>query len=181
LTDEHGQEWERVMEVTKTKLEGVLLIKPPTIFEDFRGRYVEIYNREIYREAGIGIEFIQEDVSVSSRHVLRGLHGDGTTWKLISCLYGRFYFVVVNNDPESPQFRQWVSFTLSDSNCLQVLVPPRHGNGHLVLSESAIFHYKQNTEYDRESQFTIPWNDPKFKIWWPVSQPILSQRDQGLA
>ena len=167
------------MEVNKTKLEGVLLIKPPTIFEDFRGSYVETYNEKLYTEAGIDIEFIQDDISVSSKNVLRGIHGDGVTWKLVSCLYGEFHLVVVNWNDASSQFRQWESFTLSDQNRLQVLIPPRFGNGHLVLSEMAIFHYKQSTYYDRARQFTILWNDPKLNIRWPVDNPILSKRDSG--
>jgi len=167
------------MEVEKTKLSGVLLTKPPTIFEDFRGTYVEIYNEKLYTEAGIKVKFVQDDVSGSSKHVLRGIHGDGETWKLISCLYGRFYLVVVNWDETSPQFGQWESFVLSDQNRLQLLVPPKFGNGHLVLSDMAIFHYKQSCYYNRAGQFTIPWNDPKLNIWWPVRNPILSRRDDG--
>ena len=169
------------MEICKTKLDGVLLIKPPTIFEDFRGTYVEIHNEKLYNEAGIKVKFVQDDISVSSRHVLRGIHGDGETWKLISCLYGKFYLVVVNWDKTSPQFGQWDSFVLSDQNRLQVLVPAKFGNGHLVLSDLAIFHYKQSAYYNRAGQFTILWNDPKLDIWWPVKNPILSRRDEGIA
>ncbi len=166
------------MQVSKTKLEGVLLIKPD-IFEDFRGEYVETYNEELYRRNGIDIEFVQDDISVSSRNVLRGIHGDGETWKLISCLYGKFYLVVVNWNEASPQFGKWESFVLSDRNRLQVLVPPKFGNGHLVLSELAIFHYKQSTYYNRGGQFTLLWNDPKLNIWWPINNPIVSRRDEG--
>ena len=168
-----------MIEVSKTSLGGVLVIKPPTIFEDFRGTYVETYNLELYKEAGIAIDFAQDDISVSSRHVLRGIHGDQETWKLVSCLMGKFYLVVVNWDESSSQWGKWESFVLSDRNHLQVLIPPNFGNGHVVLSEQAIFHYKQSTYYDRASQFTIPWNDPKLSIWWPVKDPILSRRDQA--
>lgn len=168
-----------MIEVSKTKLEGVLLIKPPTIFEDFRGTYVEIYNEKLYKEAGIDVDFIQDDISVSAKDVLRGIHGDDETWKLISCLYGRFYLVVVNWDKSSKQFRQWDSFVLSDNNRHQVLVPPKFGNGHLVLSEQAIFHYKQSTYYNRAGQFTLLWNDPEINILWPVKNPIVSKRDEG--
>jgi dTDP-4-dehydrorhamnose 3,5-epimerase len=87
--------------------------------------------------------------------------------------------VVVNNDNQSTQYKKWQAFTLSDKNRKQVLIPPKFGNGHLVLSNEAIFHYKQTTQYDRSSQFTIIWNDPNYKIWWPISNPILSQRDMG--
>lgn len=168
------------MKVEKTKLDGVLQITPPTLFEDWRGEYVETYNEQLYREQGIEVQFVQDDISVSDRHVLRGLHGDASTWKLISCLYGKFYLVVVNNDPESPQYRQWASFVLSDANRKQVLIPPKFGNGHLVLSDKAIFHYKQNTYYDRAGQFTLLWNDPELDLWWPTANPLVSRRDAGL-
>src|SRR5262245_12759982 len=91
------------MQVRKTKLDGVLLIKPE-VFEDFRGQYVETYNEEAYKKAGVTVNFVQDDISVSSRHVLRGIHGDAETWKLVSCLYGKFYLVVVNCDKKSSAF-----------------------------------------------------------------------------
>ncbi|TSC82492.1 MAG: dTDP-4-dehydrorhamnose 3,5-epimerase [Parcubacteria group bacterium Gr01-1014_20] len=165
------------MEISKTKLEGVITIKPE-VFEDFRGHYVQTYSKNLYAETGINVDFVQDDISVSSKHVLRGIHGDTETWKLISCLYGRFYFVVVNCDGTSPTFGQWQSFLLSSENHLQVLVPPKHGNAHLVLSDLSIFHYKQSTYYNPEKQFTYKWNDPKLNIWWPVKNPIVSQRDE---
>ena len=168
------------MKVETTELDGVLKVTPPTNFEDFRGSYVELYNKRLYREAGIDQEFIQDDISTSRKHVLRGIHGDSTTWKLISCLHGTFYLVVINNNQNSPQYKHWQGFTLTDRNRLQILVPPLFGNGHLVLSETAIFYYKQTTEYDRAGQFTIMWNDPEYGIWWPVKTPILSTRDEGL-
>jgi dTDP-4-dehydrorhamnose 3,5-epimerase len=166
------------MKIVESELEGVRIIYPPTVFEDYRGSYVETYNERMFRDAGLDLSFIQDDISTSYKDVLRGIHGDNRTWKLISCLYGAFYLVVVNNDPESENYRQWRSFTLSDRNRMQVLVPPKYGNAHLILTETAIFHYKQTTEYDRSSQFTIRWNDPAFNIWWPTSDPILSVRDR---
>jgi dTDP-4-dehydrorhamnose 3,5-epimerase len=168
------------LQVETTRLEGVRVISPSTNFEDFRGSYVELYNKELFHKAGLTQDFIQDDISTSSKHVLRGIHGDQDTWKLVSCLEGSFYLLVVNQDESSPQFGKWESFTLSDRNRLQVLIPPKFGNGHVVLSDSAIFHYKQTTTYNRASQFTILWNDPKFDFWWPVMNPILSQRDSGL-
>ena len=167
------------MEVSTTKLDGVLVIKPPTIFEDFRGTYVETYNEKLYTEAGVNIKFIQDDISVSSHNVLRGIHGDSETWKLVSCLYGEFFLVAVNWDDTSPQFGKWESFVLSDRNRLQVLIPPKFGNGYLVLSELAIFHYKQSTYYNRAGRITNSWKDPRLGIEWPTSTPILSGRDEG--
>lgn len=165
------------MEFIKTKLDNVAVIKLDK-FEDYRGEYVEIYNEALYQSHGVNVKFIQDDISVSSKHVLRGIHGDSDTWKLISCLYGKFYLVVINYDEQSKDFGKWETFTLSDRNRLQVLVPPRFGNGHLILSDTAIFHYKQNTYYNPKGQFTILWNDPRFNIWWPIKNPILSERDE---
>lgn len=165
------------MEVSKTQLEDVLLIRLD-IFDDHRGEYIETYNEKLYKENEIDVKFVQDDISVSSRNVLRGIHGDADTWKLISCLYGKFYFVVVNCNTDSENFGKWQSFVLSDRNRLQVLVPPKYGNAHLVLSDMAIFHYKQSTYYNPSQQFTYKWDDPKLNIWWPIKNPILSQRDE---
>jgi len=165
------------MEISEAKLEGVLLIKPD-MFEDHRGEYVETYNELLYNKNGINVKFVQDDISVSARHVLRGIHGDAETWKLISCLTGKFYLVVVNCNRESKDFGTWQSFVLSDKNRLQVLVPPKYGNGHLILSDIAIFHYKQSSYYDPSRQFTYKWDDPALNIWWPVKNPVLSMRDE---
>jgi len=166
-----------MIEISKTNLEGVLLIKP-FVFEDHRGEYVETYNEQLYKDNGIDVKFVQDDISVSYRNVLRGIHGDDQTWKLISCLYGKFYLVVVDCDKQSKKFSKWQSFVLSNKNRHQVLVPPKYGNAHLVLSNMTIFHYKQSTYYDRTKQFTYKWDDPQLNIWWPIKNPILSRRDQ---
>ena len=165
------------MQVVKTKLNKVLLIKPD-VFEDHRGFYVQTYNEKDYKKHGINIKFVEDDISVSTKNVLRGIHGDNKTWKLISCLYGKFYFVVVDCDKASHDFGKWESFILSDVNRHQVLVPPKFGNAHLVLSDVDIFSYKQSEYYDPKAQFTHKWNDPKFNIKWPMKNPILSKRDE---
>ena len=165
------------MKILKTKLEGVHLIKN-NVFEDFRGKYFEIYNKKIFLKNGIKTPFIQDDISVSKKNVLRGIHGDTKTWKLITCIEGKFKLLVVNNDKKSKQYKRWQMFTLSENNNYQVLVPPKFGNAHLVLSKRAIFHYKQNTMYNRKSQFTIKWNDPEYAFKWPKTKKmIISKRD----
>jgi dTDP-4-dehydrorhamnose 3,5-epimerase len=169
------------LKVEKTHLEGVLLINPPTRFEDYRGHYIELYDEATYKAAGIDCHFTEDDISVSRRHVLRGIHGDAKTAKLVSCLQGSFYLVVIDNRPRSPQFRQWGAFTLSEWNRQQVFVPAGFGNGHVVMTETAIFHYKQTSAYDRATQFTLYWDDPDLKLWWPVKDPIVSQRDDRRA
>ena len=165
-----------MVEFSKTKLEGVLLIKPQ-YFEDFRGEYIELYNEQLYRDI-VNIKFVEDDISISIRHSLKGIHGDDRTWKLISCLYGKCYLVVINHDNDSKEFGRWQGFTLSDKNRYQILVPPKFGNGHMALSEMSIFGYKQSEYYDPRRQFTIVWNDPRFNIWWPIKNPIVSQRDE---
>lgn len=165
------------MLVDRASLEGVLKIHLDT-FMDHRGKYIEIYNEEDYKAHGIDVRFAQDDISVSSKNVLRGIHGDNETWKLITCLEGKFYLVVVNCDTNSRDFGRWESSVLSESSGLQVLIPPKYGVAHLILSDRAIFHYKQSTYYDPKKQFTYRWDDERFGIWWPVKQPILSRRDE---
>lgn len=167
-----------MIRIERTKLNRVLLIQPDS-FEDHRGEYVETYNKRIYKEAGIDVEFLQDDYSKSEKNVLRGIHGDTETWKLISCPHGKFYLVVVNCDETSNSFGEWESFVLSDKNKKQVLIPPMFGNGHLILSDVAVFCYKQSTYYDPSKQFSYCWNDSKFNIWWPIKNPILSRRDEA--
>ena len=163
--------------IENTELEGVKKIIPTT-FKDHRGSYTEIYNKGFMIENKIDMDFVQDDISVSHKNVLRGIHGDLKTQKLVSCLYGEFQLIIVNNNPESKQFKKWQSFEVSFENKVQILIPPMFGNGHLVLSEFAIFHYKQNTQYDRDSQFTIKWNDPTYNFKWYNNDPILSTRDK---
>ena len=165
-----------MIKIIKTKLKGVLLIKPQ-IFQDRRGEYVETYNEALYRRRGIRVKFIQDDISVSRKGVIRGIHGDPKTWKLISCLRCKFYLVVVNCNAKSRDFGKWQSFVLIEKDKRQVLIPPNHGVAHLALANKIIFHYKQSTNYAPSIQFTYRWNDPRFKIRWPIKHPMLSKRD----
>lgn len=166
------------MKIYKTNLNGVFKIKLEP-FTDFRGKYLELFNKSLFKKINKGIRFVQDDISISKKNVLRGIHGDNKTSKLITCLYGKFVLVVINNDKTSKQYRKHQKFVLSDSNNIQIFVPKKFGNAHYVLSEKAIFHYKQTTLYDRKSQFTLKWNDKSLKINWPKRiKPILSKRDK---
>jgi len=165
------------MIVSKTSLPAVLKIGLES-FEDSRGIYVETYNEALYRKRGIKVKFVEDDYSRSAKNVLRGIHCDSRTWKLITCPYGKIYLVIVNCDRRSHYFGKWESFTLSSSGRTQVLVPPQHGVAHLVLSEEAVFQYKQSEYYDPQRQASYRWNDPRFKIRWPIKYPILSPRDR---
>ena len=168
--------------VTKTELPSVLLFKH-NFHEDHRGTYEELYNKETYskviKEAiGKDIEFLEDNFATSTKHVLRGIHGDDRTWKLVTCLKGRFYIVVVDCLEGFPAFGKWQSFILSGENKNQLLVPPNYGHAYLVMSDEAIFHYKQSCIYQgMEGQFTYRYDNPRFDIWWPVKDPIVSRRD----
>ena len=164
-----------MMIIEDTELEGVKLIKP-NVHEDYRGTNFESYNASEYYK--IPNQFVVDSISTSRKHVLRGIHGDHRTTKLISCLYGTIYFVVLDCRSGSKTFHQWQAYTLSDRNKYQVLVPPGFGNAHLVMSDECVFSYKLDQHYERSSQFTLRWNDDQFNIYWPIKHPILSERDR---
>ena len=166
-----------MIKVKKTKLKGVLQIVPD-VFLDRRGRFIETYNEKLYKEKGINVDFVQDDISCSKKNVLRGIHGDKETYKLVSCSFGKLFFVVVNCNVKSKDFGKWQSFELSDENRLQIFVPPNHGSAYLVQSREAIFTYKQSTYFTPGIQFTYRWDTPLFKIKWPIKNPILSARDK---
>jgi dTDP-4-dehydrorhamnose 3,5-epimerase len=169
---------------TSAKIPGLRVITPD-VFYDFRGEFVETYRLETYRFDDLNgqpVRFIEDDISVSRRHVLRGLHGDAKTWKLVQCVQGAIYYVVADLRKESNGYLQWESFALNEQNRQQVLVPAGCANGHLVLSESCVFTYKQSEYYSgMRHQFTVRWDDPKLGIFWPVRQPMLSERDASAA
>jgi len=151
---------------------------------DYRGEYIETWNQQYYDvfqyNAKAPSKWVQDDISTSVKHTLRGLHGDTKTWKLIQCLYGSMLATVVDMRPESPSYLKWIQIPINDKNRTQVLVPAGCANGHLVMSEFGIFSYKQSEYYSgAENQFTIRWNDPSLDITWPVDNPILSERDKS--
>ena len=166
------------MEVVKTTLDGVLLIRP-NVNVDFRGDYVMTYNKALYKAMDIKADFVEEDISTSMKNVLRGIHYSPSCWKLYQCLYGSLYYVIVNCDDKSPEFGKWEAFVISDRNRWQIYKPPQYGAGMLVLSDFAILHYMQSEYYnpDNPNQSTFMWNDKRFRVFWPCESPILSQRD----
>lgn len=165
------------MKVNKTSINGVIELVPE-IFSDHRGIYVETYNRDFLSTQGIDLDFIQDDFSKSKKNVLRGLHGDNKTWKLVSCPHGKIFLVVADMREESESYLKHETFILDCELNNQILIPPGFANGHLVLSNEAIFHYKQTTNYDPNSQFSVNYKDPALNIEWPnIGEFILSDRD----
>ena len=150
----------------------------PDVYTDFRGDLWTIWNKDKFEPQ---LDFNHDKVSTSRKHVLRGIHGDNKSWKLITCLYGEMYFVVVDNRPESPNYLKWDSLILDNKTRKSVLVPPQFGNAFLVLSEDSLFHYKwayPGVYPDVEDQFTLKWNDSRLNIDWPISNPMLQKRDK---
>ena len=148
------------------------------VFYDYRGELWTLWKENEYPQ--LDLKFNHDKISTSRKHVLRGIHGDYKSWKMVECLYGELYFVVVDNRPNSEFYKKWDWMMLSDKKRQAVLIPPGFGNGFLVMSDFSIFHYKWSYvgEYpDVNEQFTIKWNDPEINIHWGISNPILQKRD----
>ena len=163
-----------------TVIPGLRRIEP-SVFRDERGGFVEIWNAGDYaftREDGSPIAFVEDDFSVSRRHVLRGLHGDDRTWKLVQCVQGSVHLVVADLRRDSEAYLHWEQFELSAAGPLQVLIPAGCATGLVALEDPSALLYKQSERYrGAEGQFTVRWNDPALGIEWPVQEPVLSDRD----
>lgn len=166
------------MKVIETALPGVLIIEPKT-FGDHRGFFLETFQLERYREAGIDLPFVQDNHSRSARGVLRGLHFQRTRpqGKLVSCSRGAVYDVAVDINPDSPTCGQYVGVELNDENHRQLWIPPGYAHGFCVLSEIADFQYKCTDFYFPQDEGGLRWNDPDVGIEWPVTDPQLSAKD----
>ena len=165
--------------VEKSDLEGVLLITPK-IHMDPRGRFFESFQKERYKEIGIKEEFVQDNQSVSQKNTIRGLHYRiGTEQsKLVRVIRGEVFDVVVDIRKDSPTYGQWRGYNLSDTNYLQIYIPVGFAHGFCVLSETAEFLYKVSEYYSADKEKGIMWNDPDIGIEWPISSPVLSEKDK---
>lgn len=166
------------MKVEATAVPGVLLIEPK-VFGDSRGYFFESWNRQRYREQGLDIEFVQDNLSLSERGVLRGLHcqqphGQG---KLVQVLEGEVFDVAVDIRRGSPTFGKSVGVYLSADNRRQLYIPPGFAHGFGVTSQRALFSYKCTESYHPECEFTLLWNDPALALDWPIANPSLSDKD----
>jgi len=166
------------MKVTETELPGVLLVEP-RIFRDHRGFFFESWSAERYRQAGIPGPFVQDNVSRSSRGVLRGLHFQNPhpQGKLVTVLEGEVFDVAVDLRVGSPTFGKWAGYYLSAENGRQLYIPEGFAHGFVVTSEFAIFSYKCTEYYRPEADRSLRWNDPEIGIEWPVKEPVLSPKD----
>jgi len=167
------------MDVFETDLPGVRIIEPD-VYSDDRGAFMETWSARAYGKHGLDVAFVQDNLSRSRRHVLRGLHFQNPRpqGKLISVLKGQVYDVVVDIRAQSETFGEWEGTVLSSDNARQLYVPEGFAHGFVVTSEEALFHYKCTDFYHPETEGVICWDDPELGIEWPVEEPILSDRDR---
>ena len=166
------------MNVIRCELDGPLIIEPK-VFGDPRGFFVESWNRDRYRDAGLATDFVQDNFSLSCRGTLRGLHAQNPRpqGKLVSVWQGEVWDVVVDLRRQSPTFGRWVGVTLSAENKRQFWVPPGFAHGFVVTSDLALFHYKCTETYAPQNEIGFRFDDPAVGIRWPGEKPILSPRD----
>jgi dTDP-4-dehydrorhamnose 3,5-epimerase len=167
------------MRVTPIDIPGVLVLEP-SVLTDHRGAFAETYHEQRYQDAGITEHFVQDNYSRSIRHTLRGLHFQhpNAQGKLVMALEGTVYDVVLDIRKGSPTFGKWYGMVLSGSTLQQLYIPPGCAHGFCVTSETACFLYKCTAYYSPKDDRGVLWNDPAVGISWPVTQPILSRKDQ---
>ena len=168
------------MKVTNTRICDVKIIQP-TVFGDARGFFLETFEKRRYQQLlDIQLDFVQDNYSRSGKHVLRGLHFQKTQpqGKLVRVVRGEVFDVAVDIRPTSPTFGQWEGVILSEENKTQLWIPPGLAHGFVVLSDSADFEYKCTDYYNPQDEACLIWNDPSIKIDWPVTTPLLSEKDK---
>lgn len=169
------------IQVARCEIEGLCVIEP-TVYRDQRGYFVETYNYKDFKEAGLAMQFVQDNQSMSIKGVLRGLHYQKQypQGKLVRCIRGRVFDVAVDLRTSSKTYGQWFGVELSDENKKQFYIPEGFAHGFLVLSEEAEFAYKCTDFYHSGDEGGLAWNDPEIGIEWPIEdgmQLIISEKD----
>ena len=167
------------MEIIKTDIEGLLIIKP-RVFEDDRGYFFESYSREEFLQAGIDVAFVQDNESKSRKNVIRGMHLQAPPFeqgKLVRVIHGSVLDVAVDIRKNSPTFGKWAAIELSARNKLMYWIPPGFAHGFRTLEDDTVFFYKCTSVYNRAAEQGFIWNDPDIHIDWGISSPVVSERD----
>ena len=168
--------------IESTIISGVYILTP-SVSEDARGDiWTSFLKDEVDGLLPDDLFFKHDKFSTSKRNVLRGIHGDTKSWKLVTCVHGEIQQVVVDMRKDSPTYKQWQDFIISKDNRQLILMPPNMGNAYYVNSSEAVYHYKlaYNGDYiDADEQFSVKWNDEKINIKWISDTPILSHRDSN--
>lgn len=168
------------MEIIKTPLEGLLIIKPD-VFEDERGYFFESFNYQKFKNLGLELQFLQDNESKSKSGVLRGLHFQKPPYaqgKLVRVMRGSVLDVAVDIRKNSPTYGKWESVVLSGHNKLMYWIPAGFAHGFATLEDDTIFFYKCTQVFNKESEGSIHWNDPDLNIDWGIDQPVISEKDK---
>jgi dTDP-4-dehydrorhamnose 3,5-epimerase len=167
------------MKVEAASIPGLVIIEPD-VYGDDRGFFMESYSRDRYAQAGLPREFVQDNISLSVRGILRGLHlqHPNAQGKLCFVLEGEVFDVAVDIRDGSPTFGRWEGVTLSSDNKRQLYIPPGFAHGFCVLSERALFAYKCTDFYSAPNELGVAWDDPDIGIDWPIDSPQLSAKDR---
>ena len=163
-----------------TEINGVYILTP-SVSEDTRGNiWTSFLKGDVERLLPDDLFFKHDKFSTSKHNVLRGIHGDTKSWKLVTCVYGEIQQVVIDMRKDSPTYKKWQDFIISKDNQQLILIPPNMGNAYYVNISEAVYHYKlaYNGDYiDADEQFSVRWNDNTIGINWTSDNPILSNRD----
>jgi dTDP-4-dehydrorhamnose 3,5-epimerase len=167
------------MEIIETNLKGLLVIKPK-VFEDERGYFFESYNYQLFKQAGLDFNFVQDNQSLSQTGVLRGLHfqnNPNAQGKLVRVISGSVFDVAVDIRKKSPTYGQWFGLELTEQNKWMMYIPEGFAHGFATLQDFTVFSYKCTNFYNKASEDCIFWNDSDLAINWPIENPILSDKD----
>jgi dTDP-4-dehydrorhamnose 3,5-epimerase len=170
------------MEITKTNIEGLLIIKPK-IFGDERGYFFESFRLDILRELGIMQDFVQDNESMSGKGIVRGLHFQNPPFaqgKLVRVIKGKVLDVAVDIRKKSPTYGQWHSIILSEENKFIFWIPPGFAHGFHSMEENTLFQYKCTNYYNKEAEGSILWNDPDLNVDWEIKNPLISDKDKNV-
>lgn len=168
------------MQIEETPIKDLIIVKPK-VFPDDRGFFYEAYNAKTFKELGLDVKFVQDNISLSQKGVLRGIHFQKPPFaqgKLVQVLKGAVLDVAVDLRKNSPSYGQHFSYVLSEENKTQLYVPEGFGHGFVTLEDETLFSYKCTNFYNKESEGGIFWNDKDLNIDWQIENPIISEKDQ---
>lgn len=171
------------MEIIETGIEGLVVVQPK-VFKDERGYFFESYNKEKFVSMGLGMDFVQDNQSLSGKGILRGLHFQKpphAQGKLVRVIKGAVMDVAVDIRKESATYGKHFMVELNESNFKMFYIPPGFAHGFLTLEDETIFSYKCTDVYHPETEGGLPWNDPALNINWPINSPVLSEKDLKFA
>ena len=166
-----------MLKITETNFDGLLILEP-RLFKDDRGGFYEYWKEADYKNAGIKEKFLQDNVSISEKNVLRGLHYQKNQGQLVTMTHGKIFDVAVDIRPKSKTYKKYFSIELSADKPQQLYMPPGFAHGFCVLSDLAIVNYKCTQYYDPKNEGGIIWNDPEIGIEWPLEEVFMSDKDK---